>query len=163
MTQPRAISTYNLLLGEGRRVAAALVALEPMTRADASLYTDEALSNLVKPRDVRAAQALASDILPQDRLLLEGATSSAAAPPPPSPPPPPPPPPLQQEQKQQRVGYGVSDATRGSPSSVPEERGSAAPRGGSSSTIRPPTESELVQQQAERGKRRSGGWGGGDK
>ena len=176
--QPRAISTYNLLMGEGRRVAAALVALEPMSRSDASLYTDEALEALVRPRDVRAAAALAADVLPEDRLLLEGGegagagasagaraaarrTAAAAAAPAPTEwqhqAPLPAATPLQQQQ-QGKVGYGVPGAVRGAPSLLPPRED-----GSSGSTVRPGSESEIIGQQADRGKRRSGGWGGGDK
>jgi hypothetical protein len=169
-------------------VAAALVALEPMTRADASLYTDEALESLVKPRDVRQVQALAADVLPEDRLMLEdgssGSGSGAAvgkrrraeavpadwAPPP------------QlgsagssagSSSAAPKTGYGIPGAVRGAASAVlpplQEEEGSGNSSSSTSSTssgsrtIRPASESDIIAQQAERGKRRSGWWDGGEK
>jgi len=59
---------------EGRNVAAALVSLEPMSRLDASLFTDEALDNLVTTRDVVNSKALALDYLPEDKVLLTDGT-----------------------------------------------------------------------------------------
>ena len=163
-------------MSEGRRVAAALVAVEPMTRGDASLYTDEPLANLVTPRDVKRSLALANDVLPEDRVLLgdglasstssstsssstsSSSTSSSS--------------PAAQQllpeaqlydgSQRAQVGYGVPGVARGStPTSGPASPG-AAEGGSGRSSIRPGSESQLVGQQADRGKRKSGAWNGGE-
>ena len=69
--QAQAISTFNLLLGENRRVAAALISQNPMTRDDSCLYTKDAAS-LISRADVIRDAVLRSDVLPRDRLLTGG-------------------------------------------------------------------------------------------
>ncbi len=152
-------------------MAAALVAVEPMTRGDASLYTDEPLANLVTPRDVKRSLALANDVLPEDRVLLgdglasstssstssssTGSSSPAAAQLLPEAQ-------LYDGSQRAQVGYGVPGVARGStPTSGPASPG-AAEGGSGRSSIRPGSESQLVGQQADRGKRKSGAWNGGE-
>ncbi len=140
-----------------------MVAVEPMTRADASLYTDEALESLIRPREVRQALALASDVLPQDRKLLEDgkgraksaletAAAVAAAYVPPQ---------QQQQQQQVKVGYGIPGVVKGAHSTT-SSTDTAPPSAIEKSSIRPTSEAQIVEQQADRGKRKSGTWQGGE-
>jgi hypothetical protein len=154
---------------EGRNVAAALVSLEPMSRLGASLFTDEALDQLVTPRDVVNSKALALDYLPKDKILLTdgslhptssnalpvdaprsshtgvGATS-------------PTPPPHTRAGDSQPTGYGVTGGVSPAPSLVPDgDKGQES----SHSTIRPTSEAQLLSNVVERGKRKSGLWDGG--
>ena len=144
---------------EGRNVAAALVSLEPMSREDASLFTDEPLEKLVRPKEAAISQALALDYLPNDRpLLTDGhkskpVTSTAPRPSPLSS--------LELPPQTKVVGYGVSGGASPSVSTVKEkgvEEDSIA-----GSAMRPTTEGDLLSGQVERGRRKHGSWDGGDK
>jgi len=147
---------------EGRNVAAALVALEPMSRTDASLFTDEPLEKLVRPRDVVTSQALALDYLPQDRALLTDGPQEIK----------PPTSPLRAPQvantattsAEPVIGYGISGGvspmdTQAIPPLIKSMEDGASP---SRPTIRPASEGDILSQQVDRGKRRHGGWNGGE-
>lgn len=152
---------------EGRNVAAALVSLEPMSRLDASLFTDEALDNLVTPRDVVNSKALALDYLPKDKVLLtDGSlhhTSSKAQASALNLSPPTPPLPTNTRvgggEDQPTAGYGVPGGVSPAPSLVPD--GEQQGQESSHSTIRPKSEAQLLSNVVERGKRKSGLWDGG--
>lgn len=58
MSTINAISTFNVLVSEGRPAAAALVCRTPMTREDASMYTPEALQLATAKHERALAEAL---------------------------------------------------------------------------------------------------------
>ena len=142
-------------------MAAALVALEPMSRTDASLFTDEPLEKLVRPRDVVTSQALALDYLPQDRALLTDGPQEGK---PPTSPPRAPQVANATTSAEPVIGYGISGGvspmdTQATPSSIKSMEDGASP---SRPTIRPASEGDILSQQVDRGKRRHGGWNGGE-
>lgn len=73
MTNMHAISTFNVLVAEGRPVCAALVSQDPVSRDDACLYTPDA-HLMETEQDRKIIETLAQDLLPQDRdkLLTDG-------------------------------------------------------------------------------------------
>ena len=72
--QLHAISSFNTLIAEGRRVAAGLISTQPVTRDDACLYTDDYVESAA---DVRLARELRN--APDKSRLLSGAEGSAAS------------------------------------------------------------------------------------
>lgn len=76
LLQMHAISTFNVLNQEGRRVAAALMSREPLTRDDACVYTPEALEETDADRRLRQALAVDPEKLGEGadagRLLTDG-------------------------------------------------------------------------------------------
>jgi hypothetical protein len=78
MTTAQAISTFNLLLAEGRPVAAALVASTPVSRADACLYTEDGAAPLARAADAAADAALRADRLPADWLAASAGAGVAS-------------------------------------------------------------------------------------
>lgn len=72
--QSQAIATFNTLVQEGRKVAAALVSREPVPRDEACFYTDEPLET---EADVRLKTLLARDYSVDEMgRLLEGGSST---------------------------------------------------------------------------------------
>lgn len=69
LTTAQAISMFNLLLGEGRAVAAALVAASPVSRDDACLYTEDGAAPLTRAQDAITAAVLRAETVSTDRLL----------------------------------------------------------------------------------------------
>jgi NADH dehydrogenase [ubiquinone] 1 alpha subcomplex assembly factor 3 len=69
LTTAQAISTFNMLLAEGRAVAVALVSATPVSRDDACLYTEDGAAPLMRPQDAVTAAVLRAETLSADRLL----------------------------------------------------------------------------------------------
>jgi len=73
MTNAHVISTFNVLVAEGRPVCAALVSQTPVSRDDACLYTPD-VQLMETEKDRKIIETLAQDLLPRDRnkLLTDG-------------------------------------------------------------------------------------------
>lgn len=152
---------FNLLVSEGRNVAAAMISSEPMTRDDASFYTPEAdllagKSNLFTTQDALITEALALPAGEGTALLTDGRkveeftqnlTTQVEEKP------------IQQNRRQtvspgdKTVQYGVPiEKVEDVPVFADEETLESIRR----STARPTTEEEMLDSIARRGGRRSG-------
>ncbi len=82
--QSDTISTFNMLLAEGRSVAAALISSEPVSREDACLYGNVQELAALNATDLRVAEALEKDVqvLQKEEALLQleaGSSSSSSS------------------------------------------------------------------------------------
>lgn len=160
--QRHAMATFNDLAQEGRRVAAGLISISPVSRDEACMYTSDAVQT---EEDRNMQKALARDYSAQEAVkLLEGATAEQKAEAQQ----------LRQEMKereqQQRKKY-LEDSERlavqyGYPGAQPPDAplllmSEAEKQERARASLRPRNAEELIDSIASKNSRRSSGAGGG--